>query len=383
METTSVDSSTQSARVTLRQFLGRRTETEEGIARLCVESQAALRQFSLERLMGYGMAYADAIELRARVLEGEQWQAAATALAETALLQANAASTVSAQKTRILYLRRASALLRMSQMMMLTDTPERREIFARAVTIYGEAAKLQSDRQRVVVETDSRPLVGWLIPARGSAVASAIVIGGVEGWAMDFDGVGEALAARGVDALMLDGPGQGESRLNHDHYLSVRWSDAYRSAIDFLERRAPGHRIGFIGNSIGGSFAMALASIDKRVSACCSNGGVIKPTLARGKTTFFAKMIATCGTNNEEEAVAVWGAVDPIAPTSGKGYPLLIVQGGKDPMIPTVASEMLLAAAPTDDKQMVVFSDGDHCIYNHRDDRDALIADWVRSRLAP
>src|ERR1700738_1125839 len=120
---------------------------------------------------------------------------------------------------------------------------------------------------------------------------------------------------------------------------------------------------------------------------CCCNGGVIKPTLARGKTTFFAKMIAACGTNDEEEALAAWGAVDPIAPTiaprSGNGYPLLIVQGGKDPMIPTAASEMLLGAAPTDDKEMVVFSDGDHCIYNHRDDRDALIADWARSRLAP
>jgi len=43
---------------------------------------------------------------------------------------------------------------------------------------------------------------------------------------------------------------------------------------------------------------------------------------------------------------------------------------------------MLLAAAPTDEKEMVVFSDGDHCIYNHREDRDALITDWVRSRLA-
>jgi esterase/lipase len=387
METTGPDFSTPSARVTLRPFLGRRTETEEGMARLSVESQAALRQFSLERLMGYGLAYADVIELRARVLEGEQWEAAASALAESVLKQANAASTgptqtTPTQTTRIPSLRRASALLRMSQMMMLTDTPERRQIFARAATIYGEAAKLQSDRQRVLVETDSRPLVGWLIPARGGAVASAIVIGGVEGWAMDFDSLGEALADRGIDALMLDGPGQGESRFNHNHYLSAHWSDAYRSAIDFLERRAPGHRIGFIGNSIGGSFAMALASIDRRVSACCSNGGVIKPTLARGKTTFFAKMIATCGTHDEEAAVAVWGTVDPIAPTSGGGYPLLIVQGGKDPMIPTVASEMLLAAAPTDDKEMVVFSDGDHCIYNHRDDRDALIADWVRSRLA-
>jgi len=383
MKITSLDSSAQSARVTLRQFLGRRTEGEDDIARLSPESQAALRQLSLERLMGYGLAYADVIELRARVLEGEEWEAAATALAEIVLQQADAPSTDAAQTTRILCLRRASACLRMSQMMMLADTPERRRIFARAATIYGEAAKLRSDRQRVSIETNSRPLVGWLIPAPGGGVASAIVIGGVEGWAMDFDSIGEALAVRGIDALMLDGPGQGESRFDHNHYLSVHWSDAYRSAIDFLERRAAGRPIGFIGNSIGGSFAMAMASIDRRVSACVCNGGVLKPTLRPERKTFFDKMVTACGTNDEEKARAAWGAVDPIAPTSGREYPLLIVQGGKDPMIPTAASEMLLAAAPTDDKEMVVFSDGDHCIYNHRDDRDALIADWVRSRLAP
>src|SRR5258708_19902965 len=129
METTSLDSSTQSARVTLRQYLGRRTESEEGIARLSVESQAALRQFSLERLMGYGLAYADVIELRARVLEGEEWEAAATALAEIALKQSNAASTGPAQTTRVLHLRRASALLRMSQIMILIYTPQPPQIF--------------------------------------------------------------------------------------------------------------------------------------------------------------------------------------------------------------------------------------------------------------
>src|SRR5258708_6327760 len=334
--------------------------------------------------MGYGLAHADVIELRARVLEGEGWEAAATALAEVALRQANAASTGPVHTTRILCLRRASALLRMSQVMMLTDTLERRRIFARAAAIYGEAAELRSDRQRVLVETDSRPLVGWLIPAPGGGVASAIVIGGVEGWAMDFDSLGEALAVRGIDALMLDGPGQGESRFDHNHYLSVHWSDAYRSAIDFLERRTAGRRrIGFIRNSICGSFAMGMASIDKRVSASVCNGGVIKPTLAQGKTTFFANMVAACGTENEEEALAAWRAVDPIAPTSGRGYPLLIVHGGKDPMIPTVASEMLLTAAPTDGKEMVAFSDGDHCLYNHPRDRGALIADCVHSLQTP
>src|SRR3981189_2537932 len=105
METTSLDSSMQSARVTLRQFLGRRPESEDGIARLSVKSQQALRQFSLERLMGYGLAYADVSELRARVLEGEAWEAAATGLAEIALKQANAASPGSPQTTRTSYRR--------------------------------------------------------------------------------------------------------------------------------------------------------------------------------------------------------------------------------------------------------------------------------------
>ena len=30
---------------------------------------------------------------------------------------------------------------------------------------------------------------------------------------------------------------------------------------------------------------------------------------------------------------------------------------------------------------MVVFSDGYHCVYNHKADRDALVADWLRARL--
>ena len=377
----SPEASALSAHMTFREFLGRRTEGEHEIARLSLESQAALRQFSFERLMGYGLAYADVVELRSRVLEGQEWQTAATALAEVALRQAKAASSLATQTTRILYLRRTSALLRMSQIMMLRDTPERRELFARAAQIYGEAAELQSDRQRVVINTDSGPLIGWLIPARGAAVASAIVIGGVEGWAMDFDSMGEALSLRGIDALMLDGPGQGESRFVHNHYLGVHWPGAYRGAIDFLEHRMPGHRIGFIGNSIGGSFAMAMASIDKRVSACCNNGGVLKPERAQERKGFFAKMVAACGTDDEVEALLVWKSVNPVAPTSGGGYPLLIVQGGKDPMVPTAATEMLFAAAPTDDKEMIAFSDGDHCIYNHREDRDALIADWARSRL--
>jgi alpha-beta hydrolase superfamily lysophospholipase len=97
---------------------------------------------------------------------------------------------------------------------------------------------------------------------------------------------------------------------------------------------------------------------------------------------FFWKMAAVCGVDDAERSVEVWKSVTPIADGPNAGYPLLVVQGGRDLMISTPMAQDLLERAPTDDKEMVVFSDGDHCIYNHRSDRDALIADWMRSRLA-
>ncbi|MFM9441137.1 alpha/beta hydrolase [Streptomyces acidiscabies] len=370
------------ALIVTRDFVGSRAETDDVTSRLSAESQAGLRQFSLERMTGYGVDYADAVELRARVVEGQDWCSAATELADVCLRRANGASDTAGTPTRIAYLRRASALLRMSQMMMLSDAPERRAIFTRAGVLYAQAAELGADRERVTIETGRDPLVGWLVPAIGTAVGSAVVIGGVEGWGMDFDSVGEALAERGVDALLLDGPGQGETRFTYKHYLTAQWRDAYERAVDFLDRRSPGRPIGFIGNSMGGSFAMAVAGQDPRIRACVDNGGIHAPWLVPPTMgTFFSKMVAACGTADADQAVEVWKTVTPIADGPNAGYPLLVVQGGEDPMISMDLARILLRGAPTDDKQMVVFSDGNHCVYNHKNDRDALIADWTRARL--
>jgi alpha-beta hydrolase superfamily lysophospholipase len=367
--------------IVTRPFIGRRDENETDLSVLSAESQAALRQFSLERTLGYGADYADAVELRACVLDGQDWRLAATKLADTCLRRAGAAHRSDGVSTRIAYLRRSSALLRLSQMMMLSDTPERRAIFAKAADLYAEASALLGDRRRVSIATDQGAVAGWLISAGEDAVASAVVIGGVEGYAMDFDSMGEALAARGVDALLLDGPGQGETRFTHGHYLSAEWRHSYRRAIDFLDERAPGRPIGFVGNSMGGSFAMAVAVEDTRIRGCCDNGGIHAPWLVPPTGARFSKMVAFCGLNDVEPAVDVWRTVTPIGDGPNAGYPLLIVQGGNDPMVTADLAEMVLKGAPTEDKQMVVFSDGDHCIYNHKADRDILVADWMRARL--
>ncbi|MBB4956080.1 alpha-beta hydrolase superfamily lysophospholipase [Agrobacterium vitis] len=365
--------------VETRKFVGRRSESEAALAELTDDAQAALRQFSLERKMGYGIDYSDAVELRSRVMCGETWQSASTVLAEACLSGVHGANTA----TQIAYLRRASALIRMSQAMMLTDTDERRAIYARAADIYARAAELSGDCRRILIDSSGKALAGWYFPAQKQAAASVIVIGGIEGWAMDFDSLGQSLAARGVNVLMLDGPGQGETRLTHHHYLGADWREAYRSVLDHVEELAPDLPIGLIGNSMGGSIMMAIASEDQRIGACCNNGGPFAPWMAPQGTTFFSKMISFCGVETSDEAIEMWKTVPPLVGGANAGYPLLMVHGAEDPLISNDIAALLYERAPTQDKRMVVFSDGDHCIYRHKQDRDILISDWMISRLCP
>jgi alpha-beta hydrolase superfamily lysophospholipase len=374
-------SETAGGTCTFRQFCGKKIESPDALGALLPDSQAGLRQFSLERMMGYGIDYADAIEFRAKVLEGQGWRDAAADMAARAISSAEGVGQPLAASQATLYYR-ASALLRMSQALMLQDTDERREIVERAVDCYVRSATLRKDRRHVHIETAGGPMAGWFLAAQGPAAGSVIVIGGVEGWAMDFDCIGEALAKRRLNALMLDAPGQGETRLIHRHYLSARWLESFRRAIDFAEQTLPDRPIGIIGNSMGGAIALAVANNDTRIAACCNNGGMIRPSEVRGaRATLFAKMVAFCGISDEDQAAAVWDTVQPVKPGPNTSYCLLVLQGGLDPLVSVEHGKMFMAQTPARGKRMELFSDGDHCLYNHRTDRDILVADWMRARL--
>lgn len=352
-------------------------------APLAVEAEAALRQFSLERLMAYGVADADAKELRNRVAQGEAWMAVAQDMAAICLAPPESAVAPASPCTAANRLYRASALFRMSQMMFLTDNDERRAIVAESLRLYTEASRLSGDRTPVSIDTDGGVLGGWLHAATTSpAVGSAIVIGGIEGWAMDFGPLGSALARRGINALLLDGPGQGESRLAHRHHLTSEWAGAYRKAVDFLESKFNGAPIGIVGNSMGGAVATLVATMDGRIGACVNNGGPMDPARAEANPSFFKKMITHCGEVSHQDALKIWGTVSLVFSADSVRCPYLVVQGARDPLVTMDEAFRVFEHAQSKDKSMVVFSDGDHCVYNHEDDKRDLIADWLASRLA-
>jgi alpha-beta hydrolase superfamily lysophospholipase len=374
----------KAGRVITRGFSGQRVNAYSSPDEVAdPQSQAALRQLSIERLMAYGVHHADAMELRGRVWAGESWQTVTTDLAQACLSPPETAAAQVSDQTKINRLYRASALVRMSQMMMLDNSVERSEIYSRAAKLFQEAAALSNDRTRTLIETPNGPLASWLYPsALPQTHGRVLMIGGVEGWAMDFVEMALACAARGLEVLALDGPGHGESRMALEHYLSRDWETSYRAVFDWLERREPALPFAMIGNSIGGSFAMHLASRDERIIACVNNGGTSAPHMARPNASFFQKMTAHVGQVSGDEAEAVWATVKPADPDHPVRCPLLVVHGGKDPLISDGDAQNLFNRAASEDKQMVVFSDGDHCIYNHADDKLSLICDWVLSRVA-
>ena len=345
------------------------------------ESEAALRQLTLQRLMGYSVEYGDAGELRKLVELGVPWKEAATAVADHHLARLDDPhQRLSAQSRRDLLIR-VSALLRMSQMMMLSDSDGRRDIYRHSARLFFEAFTADPHCERVSVDFGEKCMVGWFAGCGKAVAPSVLIIGGIEGWAMDLLSLGEALQKRGIHTLLLDGPGQGETRFDHRHFLDENWCEAYSAAITFLTERSGGAPVGVLGNSVGGGLAMKLAAFDPRIAACCDNGGLRNPLVHRERKGFFPKVVAFCGDATADEAERIWRTVELTPESLGMACPLLIVHGALDPMVSVEEVTDFLGWATSPDKHLRIFADGDHCIYNHPADKHDLIGDWFLDRL--
>jgi alpha-beta hydrolase superfamily lysophospholipase len=351
-------------------------------AELSVESKAALRQFSHHRLMGYGVEYGDAIRVRHAVESGVNWMEACVRIADSIVaeptIQLPSGAPYTRRDSQRLY--RASALLRMAQMMMLENSDTRVQLYRRASKLFAMALGENPGWSRILIPTDSGTLVTWGLPSnRGDYHKVVVAIGGVEGWAMDAEPTVRELRERGFALLLLDGPGQGESRFDFETWLGMRWKADVSKVIDFLVAEKGAAVIGILGNSMGGNFAMQYASYDARIAACCNNGALLQPLAQMKRASFFSKMSAFC--SKESDVVGIWDSLEMRLEGLAFVCPLLIVQGGADPLVSVEESKRMLEWSRSADKQMHVFQDSVHCIYDKPTDKVELIADWFASRL--
>jgi dienelactone hydrolase len=348
---------------------------------LSKELEAHRRAMPVQRLLDNGMEYADAVALHALTAEGRPWIETAEGLGDRDLERARGALKNGHVLTARSYFRYASACFRFAQSAIVPDTPRKLGLYRKLMDAFAQACRLDDPpSEKIEVPYRGSRMSHWLLRPRGVSRAPVVMIfGGADGWRESYFPAAQYLLERGVAALLVDGPGQGETRLFHRLYLQADAHLAYSATLEYLLARRICGRVAIWGNSMGGHFAARAAAEDGRFAACCVNGGSPRPAEILDRfPRFIEKFRAMTGT---DDPMAVVSRLD-LQPSIAKlRCPLLVLHGAPDQVFLLENARQVHDLAGSDDKQLRVWDDGDHCLYNHAHEKHCLVADWFAERL--
>jgi len=359
-----------------------RSDTEEARR----EGERHRRAMPLTRLLGNGMEHWDATRLHELAASGYAWHQAGEWLGDRNIAQAENALSLDRRITARTFFRRATACYRFAQSAFPSDTDVKRALYAKLIAAFGRAAALEEPPgEHLEMAFRGSYLCAWLLrPARQERAPVVIIIGGADGWREEYQEGARHLLERGIAVLLAELPGQGETRLMRSLYLAEDVDLAVGAMLDRLmtdKRLSP--RVGIWGNSMGGSFAAFAASRERRLAACCVNGGSATPAeIIERFPVIVEKLQAMVGAESRIAAPDLITALSVTGDDNHIDCPLLVLHGEPDRIFLLENARRLYDEAPTLDKELVIWDDGEHCLYNHSEEKDALVADWFAARLA-
>ena len=230
---------------------------------------------NLPRYVAIGVDANDAQRLLARIERWEDWcrlwseeAARHEALAKEA---AGKNRVVSAAEAYV----RAAIYYHCGKHLLAGHAGEGRAAHESVVRCYAAAAPhLDPSPQRLTFRYEGVEIPGWLHkPRRSTRPPVAILLPGLDACKEELHAWAAAFVARGVAALAIDGPGQGETSLQLP--ITHEWGRVIGTVIDVLERRddVDAGRVGVVGQSLGALYAPLAAAGEPRIKACIANCG--------------------------------------------------------------------------------------------------------------
>jgi len=218
--------------------------------------------------------------------------------------------------------------------------------------------------------------------AADEPVACAILLGGLESTKEESYAFENLLLDRGIATCTFDGPGQGE--LLEKVALSPDF-ERYTSAV--LDRLIENDaidpaRVGVVGRSLGGCYALRSASTDERLKACISWGGFVtvdwnaEPAHDRASWRYVSKV-----TTDEEARARVEKSLDTRPVLGQLRCPTYFLHGALDE-VPLGQIDVLREFAVNADLTVIVEPHGDHCCHNLGPAPRLRMADWLAERLS-
>jgi 2,6-dihydroxypseudooxynicotine hydrolase len=224
-----------------------------------------------------------------------------------------------------------------------------------------------------------------LPPAASGRVPVVIVLGGLESTKEESYRFENLCLARGLATCTFDGPGQGET-----YFQAKLRPDFHRftsAVLDWIEKRTEfdPDRIGIIGRSLGGFYAIHSAAHDPRFKACVCWGVLFDLSYydqmrdpARRGFAFVA------GYDDAEKAGPyLKSTLDLSGQAERVRCPVYALHGAQDVLIPaTQVDRLRKAMAAHPDMTFDIPEDGNHCCHNLYAVVRPRMADWLAERLS-
>jgi 2,6-dihydroxypseudooxynicotine hydrolase len=339
------------------------------------------------RLLGDGVPGGDVNGARAEVREWSQWYPCWAARGDAYEALGREALGKGRRRSAGELLWQACLSYHYAQFLWFHD-PERREAGQRRkVALYREAAPLfDPPAERFELSFDGFTIPGYLRVPRGASGHAPVlmILGGLESTKEESYLFENRCLARGLATCTFDGPGQGET-----YFQAKMRPDFHRFAsavVDWLEKRREldTGRLGIIGRSLGGYYAVQCAANDPRFRICIAWGvlfdlsyyAAMKPPTSVG----FAYV---AGYRSPEEAAGFLTKTLDLAGTAERVQaPVYALHGARDALIPPSQLDKLRASlARNPDVTVDLPADGDHCCHNLYHVVRPRMADWAAERL--
>ncbi|WP_025038774.1 alpha/beta hydrolase [Bradyrhizobium sp. DOA9] len=340
--------------------------------------EALCRAMPLTRMADYGMPRDLAERAHRLVREGARWDEVLEKLGR----EQEARAEQDPARGRELW-HAAAVCFVFAQMAFNADSERKRCLYRQMTHCFGRFAALSYfPVSRVSVPYRDGTLYGWHFHSgAGAASGTVIVFGGMSGWSTAYRSMAESLCRCGLDCLLVDGPGQGDSRLEGGVFADAHIAAGFSRFVEYVQNCTPEQPVGVWGNSFGGLFAALTSVRDQRITACCINGAPIRAEIPPFRTA-------------QEQLAALFGVADaaelaPLLPAlvfDGERAPLacatLVLEGGADPLVPVGTQQSFLTGNHHPLSRLETWPDGEHTIYNHAAERNVLAARWFAAALS-
>lgn len=284
-------------------------------------------------------------------------------------------------------LRRLSYLYHLAHWSCLRVCDEKIHAYRLSREYYIEAETLAcgADYQRVEVGWKGRSIKCNLHFPAGSKGPRPIlfIVHGMDDTKEEHLSTELQLRDRGYAVVGFDGPGQGEALWIDNLYWGHDFDAAMSALVDeiCLHERIDAAKVGLVGISWGGYWALRAAALNPRVDAVFDLGG---PVNAEGfkKLPFFLKTkMVQCHGSPEgvqpQDLIASYSLEEGEVLASLAAH-VCIVHGGRDPLVPLEHKQWLHRRLremhPARSIDLITYADGDHCCTNHTQEvlRDAV-----------